>query len=159
MGGSTQLRGDEAQLYEHYARRLEQVVGSQVHSSHFVVEEACANAWMILLRCQPARQTAWAWLKVVAIREAWRLDRQQRRALPIDLLESEPVNEGGVHERAEFHAELARLNHDLDARKRRILWLSVIGFTYVEIAEITGDSLRTVERQLLRARRTAREGR
>ncbi|MCW3050649.1 MAG: hypothetical protein JWO74_4933, partial [Solirubrobacterales bacterium] len=79
MGGSTQLRGDEAQLYEQYAQRLERVVTSQVRSSRVVVEEACANAWLILLRRQPARQTAWPWLKVVAIREAWRLDGLERR--------------------------------------------------------------------------------
>ncbi|MCW3047881.1 MAG: hypothetical protein JWO74_2165, partial [Solirubrobacterales bacterium] len=121
--------------------------------------EACANAWLILLRRQPARQTAWPWLKVVAIREAWRLDGLERRTLPIDLLASEPVTDGGVQEHAEFHAELARLERELGARKRRILLLSAIGFTYVEIAEITGDSLRTVERQLLRARRAARDGR
>ncbi len=159
MGGFTQLRGDEAQLYEQYAQRLERVVTSQVRSSRVVVEEACANAWLILLRRQPARQTAWPWLKVVAIREAWRLDGLERRTLPIDLLASEPVTDGGVQEHAEFHAELEHLERELGARKRRILLLSAIGFTYVEIAEITGDSRRTVERQLLRARRAARDGR
>ncbi len=32
-----------------------------------------------------------------------------------------------------------------------------LGFTYAEIARMTGDSLRTVERQMLRARATLRE--
>lgn len=159
MGGFTQLRGDEAQLYERYAERLERMVTSQVQSSHVVVEEACANTWLILLRCQPARHTTWPWLKVVAIREAWRLDELERRTLPIDLLASEPEIDCRVHELAEFHAELAQLERDLGARKRRILLLSAMGFTYVEIAEITGDSRRTVERQLLRARREVRDRR
>ena len=155
----SELRGDEARLYEQYASRLERIVGSQVNSSDVVIEEACAAAWLILLRSQPRRESAWSWLKVVAIREAWRLDRQQRRTLPLEVLDAAPTTDGGIHQHAEFHAELARLERDLGERKRRILMLSAIGFTYDEIAEITGDSRRTVERQLFRARRLARQGR
>lgn len=44
----------------------------------------------------------------------------------------------------------------LPERQRRILLLFAFGFTYVEIAERTGDTVRTVERQLCRARQGLR---
>ncbi|MBV8956985.1 MAG: sigma-70 region 4 domain-containing protein, partial [Solirubrobacterales bacterium] len=37
--------------------------------------------------------------------------------------------------------------------QQRILWLHALGLTYAEIADYEGCTLRTVERQLLRARR------
>lgn len=40
----------------------------------------------------------------------------------------------------------------LTARERRLLGLQAFGFSYEEIAGLTGDSLRTVERQVLRGR-------
>jgi RNA polymerase sigma factor (sigma-70 family) len=45
----------------------------------------------------------------------------------------------------------------LPERQQRVLWLHALGLTYVEIARHTGYTTRTVERQLLRARRAARE--
>ncbi len=37
-----------------------------------------------------------------------------------------------------------------------MLWLHGIGLSYADIADSTGCTLRTVERQLLRAKRTMR---
>jgi DNA-directed RNA polymerase specialized sigma24 family protein len=40
----------------------------------------------------------------------------------------------------------------LPERRRRLIWLQGLGFSYAEMAGVTGDSPRTVERQLRRAR-------
>jgi DNA-directed RNA polymerase specialized sigma24 family protein len=40
----------------------------------------------------------------------------------------------------------------LPLRQQRIVWLQGLGYEYTEIAAVTGESRRTVERQLSRAR-------
>jgi RNA polymerase sigma factor (sigma-70 family) len=44
----------------------------------------------------------------------------------------------------------------LPERQQRLVWLQGLGLSYVEMAEREGCTTRTVERQLLRARRTMR---
>ena len=44
----------------------------------------------------------------------------------------------------------------LPPRQQRLVWLQGLGLTYEEMAGYTGASTRTVERQLLRAKRTLR---
>ena len=157
MRSSLQLQGDESWLFEQYSARLERIVASQVGAPEAVIEDACANAWLILLRRQPQRNTVWSWLKVVAIREAWRLAGAERRAIPLnDALASDLATAGELEERVEFYEELASLEYEVDARQRRLLLLHAAGFKYTEIAAITGDSVRTVERQLLRTRQRLR---
>lgn len=149
------LHGDEAELFERYAARLRAVVAAQVNAPSAVVEDACMNAWMILLRRQPARETVWPWLKLVAIREGWRLAERERRELPSSAAEDVEVR-SGVEAAYDLHADLEQLRGVLDPRKRRMLLLHAAGFTYDEISRITGDSPRTVERQMLRARARVR---
>lgn len=64
--------------------RLVRVVGTVVGASEALIEDACAFAWMQLVGCQPERATAFAWLRTVAIREAWRLSRVERREARLD---------------------------------------------------------------------------
>ena len=42
----------------------------------------------------------------------------------------------------------------LPERQQRLVWLQGLGLSYAEMAGETGDSRRTVERQLLRAKQT-----
>ncbi len=56
---------------------------------------------------------------------------------------------------AEQH-DLLRLPTALPVRQRRVLWLKAIGFSYDEISTETGETVRTVQRQLLRARSAVR---
>ena len=42
----------------------------------------------------------------------------------------------------------------LPERQQRLVWLQGLGLTYTEMAGQTGETRRTVERQLLRAKRT-----
>ena len=158
------LLGDEEQLYRTHARKLRSVVRIQVNTSDDIVEDACAFAWLQLVRCQPRRDTVFGWLRTVAIRAAVRLDRVARADAPIQTSELE-------------HQSLSDLRHDpqttdevidaLDAlralhhRQRIALGLQALGFHYREIGELTGDTLLTVARHMRRARRAvllARDG-
>ena len=42
-------------------------------------------------------------------------------------------------------------------RQQRLVWLQAAGLSYVELAAYTGNSIRTVERQILRATSRIRE--
>ena len=53
--------------------------------------------------------------------------------------------------------EQLKLIRQLPERQQRILWLHALGLSYEEIAAYTGDTPRTVERQLLRGRSRLRE--
>jgi hypothetical protein len=74
---------DIARLYRRHHRDLERAVTAAVRAPREVVEDACQTAWTIMLRSQPRRATWFAWLRVVAIREAWQqyaLSRNERAA-------------------------------------------------------------------------------
>jgi RNA polymerase sigma factor (sigma-70 family) len=57
-----------------------------------------------------------------------------------------------LFERRERLASIRRLPQ----RQQQVLWLHALGLSYNEIARHTGCTTRTVERQLLRARRAVR---
>lgn len=61
----------------------------------------------------------------------------------------------GVVEREALRERRAMLAA-LSARQRRLLALQGLGFSYEEISALTGDSRRTVERQLQRGRAALR---
>jgi DNA-directed RNA polymerase specialized sigma24 family protein len=71
--GPSPLRGDEEDLYRRHDHELRRTVARAVYAPPELIEDACQNAWAILLRCQPRRSTVFAWLRVVAIHEAYRL--------------------------------------------------------------------------------------
>jgi RNA polymerase sigma factor (sigma-70 family) len=152
-----------AELYRDLSKRLDQIVRFDVRAPESVVEEACQFAWGRLMdhRHRVRRETALPWLARTAVREARRLRRRDRRCLPLEvMLADEPVSEAatlpGPDELVERRERLASIRR-LPERQQRVLWLHALGLTYVEIARHTGYSTRTVERQLLRARRAARE--
>jgi RNA polymerase sigma factor (sigma-70 family) len=162
------LLGDEADLYTEHSARLLRHVRGVVRTSDEIVEDACAAAWAILLRRQPDRgHTLFGWLRVVAIREAIRMDRAARAVSSY-----EAVIAAAEHEDSEAEVgkerprpqparsdestirarEALRDLAQLRKRPRRILALHVAGYSYDEIGELTGDTVRTVDRQMRRAR-------
>jgi DNA-directed RNA polymerase specialized sigma24 family protein len=79
-GGLAALRGDEERLYRDHHRRLVSSVGWAVEADPALIEDACARAWEQLIRHQPHRtERIFAWLRTVAIREAWALARREQR--------------------------------------------------------------------------------
>jgi len=152
-------RGDEAELYLLHHERLVCSVARAVSAPRALIEDACQTAWVILLRRQPDRTSVFGWLRTVAMREAYRLSRADRRAVRLDACGADGRSRGGevvedpracVERQLAARAALERLA-ELPARQRRLFALQVAGFTYREAAAITGDSVRTVDRQLRRA--------
>jgi len=150
--------GDIGELYGAFAGRLKQIVRLDVRASDAVIEDACQVAWCRLL-CHGDRihrETAMAWLARTAIHEAFRSLRRCRRE---EALESaELVSNQAPPEVLLLQRE--RLNEvaALPARQQRLVWLHAFGLTYAEIATHEHCTRRTVERQLLRARRAIRGG-
>ncbi|MTD46288.1 sigma-70 family RNA polymerase sigma factor [Conexibacter sp. W3-3-2] len=151
-------QGDEAQLYRDLSYRLLRAIRACVIAPDSVIEDACSHAWTQLLRCQPRRETVFAWLKQVAIHEAWDLARRERRDLRADLLaEDDELRHDPIDTDLRMRARDAlRSLADLPDRQRTYLSLLISGHSYDEIATATGATRRTVDRHLARARTTLR---
>ncbi len=168
--GSLETVDDVARLYVEEAVRVHRLVRHAVCAPPPVIEDACQFAWSRLLmhRARVRRDTARAWLVRVAEREALRLVRRDLRERSLE--------EMGEHRNAELDGppgepaadrltpalldelveQRARLDsiRSLPERQQRLVWLQGLGFSYGEMSGETGLTRRTVERQLLRARRT-----
>jgi RNA polymerase sigma factor (sigma-70 family) len=157
---SAPLHGDEDQLYRRHHRDLTRAVARLVNGSPELIEDACQKAWVILLRNQPERGSIFAWLRTVAIHEAYRLSGIERRDARLDAAVSPGAAVVGTDRVADARAclddlldarvALARVAA-LPPRQRRLFALQIAGLSYAETATVTGDSVRTVDRQLRRA--------
>jgi RNA polymerase sigma factor (sigma-70 family) len=159
---------DVARLYQRFGRRLEQVVGYEVTAPEATIEDACQVAWIRLVHRahRVEADAAFSWLLHTATHEALKLVRRRRREVSrrevsldelLDRAGELPLGleSPGPDAQFEHRARIAALGA-LAPRQRRIVWLQAAGLSYGEIAAATGDSPRTVERQLLRARRRLR---
>ena len=82
---------DTAALFSRYDRKLRDRVSAVVNTSQANIEGACMFAWVQFLRCELDEvDAAYSWLTTVAIREAIKLDRADRRTRPL------PVDEHGA---------------------------------------------------------------
>jgi RNA polymerase sigma factor (sigma-70 family) len=154
---------DVARLYPLLNRRLRQIVELDLDAPPGIAEDACQLAWCQLLRhahrVEPV--TVLPWLASTAKREAVRQLRREQRDASLDAVLDAggeallPRAMPGVAELASQRQRLAALG-GLPVRQQRALWLHAAGHTYQEIAAVTGDTPRTVQRQLLRGRRRAR---
>ena len=158
-------RGDEAELYRRHHRDLVRSVARRVNAPAELIEDACQTAWTILLRRQPDRDRVFGWLRAVAIHEAYRLSRAERRDARLEdfgvvdgweALVADPVS---IDQTIEARRAL-RVLAALPERQREYLSLLVAGFSYREIGEMTGGRTFTnVNTHLARARaRIRREG-
>jgi DNA-directed RNA polymerase specialized sigma24 family protein len=95
------------------------------------------------------------------VHEAFKLVRRDRRELSLEA-ESEQgvlapsVSPATPYELVENRERLASVS-GLPERQQRALWLHALGLSYVEIARHERCTVRTVERQLLRARHNLRD--
>jgi RNA polymerase sigma factor (sigma-70 family) len=149
--------GDEDHLYRRHHRDLQRAVARVVNAPRELIEDACQTAWTIMLRSQPDRTAIFAWLRVVAIHEAYRLAAAERGAHLEDLAHgqgwdtviADPVT---IDDALEARRALRSLA-ELPARQRQDLSLRVAGFSYREIAQITGGRTYTnVNKHLAKAR-------
>jgi RNA polymerase sigma factor (sigma-70 family) len=145
-----------ADLYATQAVRVRRLVHLRLTAPEAVVEDACQVAWMRLVRnrSRVRRQTAAGWLVRVAAREALRLMDLGERDRPLEELEADGCGRAPdlIEAFADRQVRLRAIDR-LPERQQRLVWLQGLGFSYSEMAGVTGDSPRTVERQLVRARR------
>jgi RNA polymerase sigma factor (sigma-70 family) len=152
-----------AELYCDLSKRLEQIVRLDVRAPDPLIEDACQFAWSRLVsHCDRVRRdTALAWLVRTAVREAIRLSRLDRRELSLEAtLENAGESLLRLHAPTpdELLSQRERLaqTRRLPERQQRLLWLHALGLSYAEMAVHEGYTRRTVERQLLRAKRRIR---
>lgn len=153
-------RGDEAELFERYGDRLVRIVRGTIGAPRHIVEDACSFAWLQLLRFQPERDAMFAWLRVVATREALRLLKGQAHLATFD---EDPAEPTPAHADSSADLELTvevreAFEHiaALTPQQVRIFSLHVAGLSYDEICQATGYSWTQVNRHMLRARSQVR---
>jgi RNA polymerase sigma factor (sigma-70 family) len=152
-----------AVVYPRLNPPLRRIVARNVTAPGAVIEEACQFAWSRWLdhRREIVPAATLGWLATTATRETLRLLRAQAHEISLDALGEQdrvlalPERTPSPDQIVTFREQLAEI-HQLPIRQQRMVWLHGLGFDYGEIAERTGDSRRTVERQLLRAKRTLR---
>jgi RNA polymerase sigma factor (sigma-70 family) len=150
-----------AELFADQASRVRRLVRAGVRAPEPTVEDACQLAWVRLFqrRACVRRDTATAWLVRTAIREAVKQMHRDGRELSLDALAEEAGDQAApsapslLDELVEQRARLESIGV-LPERQQRLVWLQGLGLTYTEMAGQTGATRRTVERQLLRAKRT-----
>jgi len=147
---------EETDLFKTHAAHLSASVRAVVSTSPANVEDACSFAWLQLLRYQPTRETAFSWLCTTAIREAVRLDRRAKRTVSLerDELPSLVDRRQDLDHRVDvLFAREAIAAARLRPRESRLLGLRAGGYDRRSMTVLTGESERTVDRQLVRAQR------
>ena len=152
-------RGDEAELYRRHHRALHRAVAHVVGAPRELIEDACQTAWAILIRCQPDRYRIFAWLRVVAIHEAYRLSEIDRRDARLERLRPEHGDWHDISadprslEDAIEALEALRVVAALPERQRRDFGLKLAGYSYEEIRRLSPDRTTTnVNKSLVKAR-------
>ncbi len=146
-------------LYGDYEERLRQIVRRRVRAPEAIVEDACQVAWSRLVRDRERirRETALAWLATTAVREALKLLAREGREQPYEELPGQAAQPAwgapppALEELVSQRNRLAAIA-TLSQRQQRLVWLQGLGLSYAEMAQRTGATPRTVERQLLRAK-------
>lgn len=155
---------DVGELYLGNASRVRRLVRHRVRAPGPLLDDACQVAWALLVchhqRVRPDR--AVAWLVTTAVREAIRLKRRAGREIFLEDLRDDNgeipafslvvAADEVVEQRSQLEAVAC-----LPERQQRLVWLHALGWDYRETAALTQDSRRTVDRQLVRARRRLRE--
>ena len=146
--------------YADLDRALRAIVAFNVRAPEPLIEDACQTAWLRLTprRDELAPRAMLPWLVTTATREALRLVRHAERELPLESLTgAHPVASPspGPEAITELRRRLSELGA-LNRRQQRLIWLQGLGFSYEEMAGCEGNTMRTIERQVLRARNVLR---
>jgi DNA-directed RNA polymerase specialized sigma24 family protein len=159
-------RGDEDELYRLHHRRLHRAVAHTVRAPRELIEDACQTAWAILLRTQPERHAIFAWLRVVAVHEAYRLSAIDRRDARLESLLSENGDWQDITPDPRSldddvtALEALRALASLPDRRRTDLTLKIAGYSYEEIRALTpGRTFTNLNKSLVKARAEIRRAR
>ena len=155
--------GEVAELYARSAGLVRGQVCSEVTAPEAVIDDACQFAWIRLLhhRHRVDRDGAVSWLITTALHEVFKLVRRDSHDLSLEQL-LEETGDLRINRTAPAPQEVvaARLRlellQELPERQERLMWLRGLGFSYPEMATETDMTVRTVERQLMKARRNVR---
>jgi RNA polymerase sigma factor (sigma-70 family) len=150
-------------LYYDLQPQLVRILVSNLQAPEWIVDDACQSAWSSLLEHRGAVVAGGelGWLSTTATRAALRLLRRERSAEcceePPSLasLDALCVPEPGPARSFELRERLAEVKR-LPVRQQRLVMLHGFGYEYDEIAAATGETRRTIARQLTRARRQLR---
>jgi DNA-directed RNA polymerase specialized sigma24 family protein len=146
------------ELYRRHRHDLEHAVASAVRAPSELIEDACQNTWMIMLRAQPHCHCAFAWLRAVAIHEAYRLMAIERHQTTLASVAErmDDLRHVAAQESPEDSVEaLEALQHlaSLPERQRNDLALKIAGYSYKEIQGRTpGRTMTNVNKSLAKAR-------
>jgi hypothetical protein len=150
---------DADALYRAHHRELQRAVARVVRGPRELIEDACQTAWLTLLRTQPNHDTVFAWLRVVAIHEAYRLSAIARRDASLERLRCDDgdwrdmIADPGSLDDALLALEALRALAALPQRRRTDLALKIAGYSYEEIRARTPRRTRTnVNKSLVKAR-------
>ena len=159
MIDSTGTRRRMDALYADLQPQLVRILASNLQLSDWVVDDACQTAWGSLLAhldtVEPGSELGW--LSTTAMRAALRLLRRDRVMESAEELPPPPLLDDyrhlgpGPEQAYQLRERLAEIRR-LPVRQQRIVLLHGFGYEYEEIAAVTGDTRRTVARQLTRAR-------
>ncbi len=150
---------DLGELYSSLSVQLERIVRLGVSAPDVVIEDACQFAWGRLVRHaeRVRREAVLSWLVRTAMREAVRAVRRGSRelSLEMELIEQLAGEAPDPHELFTARERLGAVA-SLPPRQQRLVWLHAVGLSYAEMAQHERCTRRTVERQLLRAKRSVR---
>jgi len=157
-----------ARFYTEHADLLRNLVARRVHTTAATIEDACQNAWAILLAHPEIDldHRGLRWLTTVAIREAWQHARStiDLHILPPDLdLEPDDLDElsesaGPASDPVDIvvardqHQQRVEAFTALKPREREALWLHAMGHSYQEIAALTGSTYTATNRRITEGR-------
>jgi RNA polymerase sigma factor (sigma-70 family) len=173
---SPERRREIADFFAAHDRDLREAVAYRVQRlPTAAIEDACQIAWEKLSRRPDVdlRATGRAWLVTVAIHEALRHCRRERRETPAGTFHA-PYSDGeephALGEPAADDRELAdevadRILHArrlkdlrlIKSKDRQALYLKALGFQYHEIAALLGITYTAVNRRITEGRRRLRE--
>lgn len=146
-------------LFTTHHHRLTAAVTAAVTADPSIIDDAVATAWKRLVQRTDVQLTdpapAYAWLKTTAIREAIQLATAAKRTTPLQPGAEQTIAGPVDLQRALLDRCRLRALRHLPERQRLLMLLQAAGYTYDEIADLTGHTRRTVDRQLSRANRTA----
>jgi RNA polymerase sigma factor (sigma-70 family) len=149
--------GDEADLFASFQHKLVRQLTRHLGGDRHLAEEACAFAWLQLLRRQPDRARIGGWLYTVGKHEAYAILRRRRQVDDDADLEQQPRRSAEDPLEQLEHQELLALVECLSAPQRLALGLFARGYSYGQICAATGKTYTWVNRHITEGRARIRD--